>query len=66
MVMGVWDFVKNAGKKLGIGKDDDDHAPAPDALKKEVEDLGLDAEGLDIAVEGDKVRIKGHAKSQEA
>jgi nucleoid-associated protein YgaU len=65
MVMGVWDFVKNAGKKLGIGKDDEE-APAPDALKKEVEDLGLDAEGLDIEVEGDKVRIKGRAKSQEA
>jgi nucleoid-associated protein YgaU len=64
-VMGVWDFVKNAGKKLGIGKDDEE-APAPDALKKEVEDLGLDAEGLDIEVEGDKVRIKGRAKSQEA
>jgi hypothetical protein len=29
--MGVWDFVKNAGKKLGIGKDDE-AAPAPDAL----------------------------------
>jgi nucleoid-associated protein YgaU len=62
--MGVWDFVKKAGKKIGIGGDDE--APAPDSLKKEVEDLGLDAEGLDIAVEGDKVRIRGHAKSQAA
>lgn len=62
--MGVWDFVKKAGKKIGIGGDDE--APEADALKKEVEDLGLDAEGLDIAVEGDKVRIRGHAKSQAA
>jgi nucleoid-associated protein YgaU len=65
MVMGVWDFVKKAGKKIGIGGDED-AAPDPEALKKEVQDLGLEAEGLDIAVEGDKVKIRGRAKSQEA
>ena len=63
--MGVWDFVKKAGKKIGIGGGDD-AAPDAEALKKEVEDLGLEAEGLDIAVEGDKVKIKGRTKSQEA
>ena len=63
--MGVWDFVKKAGKKIGIGSDDD-AAPDPESLKKEVEDLGLEAEGLEIAVEGDKVRVRGRAKSQEA
>lgn len=63
--MGVWDFVKKAGKKIGIGGDDQ-VAPDSDALKKEVEELGLEAEGLDIAVEGDKVKIRGHAKNQAA
>jgi nucleoid-associated protein YgaU len=62
--MGVWDFVKKAGKKIGIG--DDEAAPDPEALKKEVSELGLDAEDLDIAVEGDKVKIKGRAISQSA
>jgi nucleoid-associated protein YgaU len=64
-IMGVWDFVKKAGKKIGIGGDNE-AAPDPEALKKEVEELGLDAEDIDIAVEGDKVKIKGRAKSQEA
>jgi nucleoid-associated protein YgaU len=63
--MGIWDFVKNAGKKIGIG-DDDEAAPDPAALHKEVEELGLEAEDLDIEVDGDKVRIRGRVKSQEA
>lgn len=62
--MGVWDFVKKAGKKLGIGGDDEDTAPAPEALKKEVEDLGLKADGLDISIEGDTVKLKGRAPTQ--
>lgn len=61
--MGVWDFIKRAGKKIGIGDDD---APDPEALKKEVETLGLNAKDIDISVHGDKVTIKGRAKSQEA
>lgn len=65
--MGLWDFVKNAGKALGIGdaKADEPAPPAPDALKKEVEDLGLKTEGLDIKVEGDTVKVTGKALSQE-
>jgi nucleoid-associated protein YgaU len=64
--MGLWDFVKNAGKALGIGdaKAAEPAPPAPEALKKEVEDLGLKAEGLDIEVEGDTVKVKGKALSQ--
>jgi nucleoid-associated protein YgaU len=65
--MGLWDFVKNAGKSLGIGKADAAEAapPTPEALQKEVSDLGLKAEGLDVTVEGDKVKVKGRAASQE-
>lgn len=75
--MGLWDFVKNAGKAIGIGdakadeapaegaKPGADAAPSPEALKKEVEDLGLKTEGLDISVDGDTVKVKGKALTQE-
>ena len=62
--MGLWDFVKNAGKALGIGEADAAQPPAPEALKKEVEDLGLKAEGLKVAVDGDTVKLSGKAASQ--
>ena len=62
--MGLWDFVKSAGKALGIGDAEAAEAPAPEALKKEVEDLGLKAEGLDIKVEGDTVKVSGKAATQ--
>lgn len=59
--MGLWNFVKESGKSLFGG----DEAPSEEALKKEVSDLGLDAEGLDIAVDGDKVKLSGMGVSQE-
>ena len=59
--MGLWNFLKGAGKSL-IGGDD---TPDADTLKKEVADLGLDAEGLEISVEGDTVKVSGDAVSQE-
>ena len=63
--MGLWNFVKNAGKKL-TGHGDD--APSAEALHKEVTDLGLDAKDVDIKVDGDKVKVtsKGKALTQEA
>ena len=65
--MGLWDFVKSAGKSLGIGGGEAEaaEAPAPEALKKEVGDLGLKSEGLDIKVEGDTVKVSGRAPTQE-
>ena len=62
--MGLWNFVKSAGKKLGIGSAEAAEAD-PDALKKEVEDLGLDASGLKVELDGDTVKLSGTAKSQE-
>ena len=62
--MGLWDFVKNAGKALGIGDAEAAEAPAPAALKKEVEDLGLKSEGLEVTVDGDTVKVSGRAPSQ--
>jgi len=58
--MGLWSFVKGAGKKL-IGKDD----TPEDAINKELADLGLDASDVDISVDGGKVVMKGKALDQE-
>ena len=63
--MGLWDFVKSAGKTLGIGAADAAEAPKAEDLKKEVESLGLDASGLKVEVDGDTVKVSGTAKSQE-
>ena len=62
--MGLWSFVKGAGKSL-IGKGGEDEAQAAEALNKEIADLGLAAEGVEVSVEGSKVRMKGKARSQE-
>ncbi|MFN4129267.1 MAG: peptidoglycan-binding protein LysM [Paracoccaceae bacterium] len=63
--MGVWSFVKDAGKSLFGGKAEAATTPEPEALKKEIKDLGLDTTGLDIKVEGDKVTVEGKAISPE-
>ncbi|MEP4199108.1 MAG: hypothetical protein ABJL99_26070 [Aliishimia sp.] len=46
-------FVKDSGKSLFGG----DYVPEPDVLKKEIEDLGGDATGVEISVEGDTVKL---------
>lgn len=61
--MGLWSFVKDKGKDLFGGGDE----PELDggALQDEIDQLGLDSSGLDITVEGDKVKVSGQAVSQE-
>ena len=59
--MGLWSFMKDTGKSL-FGGDE----PSAEKVQQEVNDLGLDAEGLDITVEGDVVKVSGAAASQEA
>lgn len=63
--MGLWNFVKNAGKAIGIGKAEAAEAPEPDALANEIADLDLGADGVEVTVEGDKVVLSGAAPSQE-
>ena len=69
--MGLWNFVKNAGKSLGIGTAEAAETSEPDtqaaagALKAEVDSLGLDSDGLKIEIDGDTVKMTGKAKSQE-
>lgn len=62
-MFGIVPFVKLAGRGLGKifkGKD------AEDALKKEVEDLGLNKDGIDISVDDNgKVSVKGKGMTQE-
>jgi len=63
--MGLWSFAKSAGKKIFGGSAAQAATPEPDALKKEISDLGLDATGVEIKVEGEKVVIEGNAVSAE-
>jgi nucleoid-associated protein YgaU len=61
--MGLWSFVKGAGKKVFGGEDQAEVTGA--ALKDELKELGLDSDDLDIQVDGDKVKISGKAVDQE-
>ncbi|MCG5238304.1 peptidoglycan-binding protein LysM [Azospirillum doebereinerae] len=54
-------FRRDAGKKLGGNE-----TPDAEHIKAEVGRLGLDVQGLDVAVNGDTVTVKGQAASQEA
>ncbi|HFB54590.1 MAG TPA: peptidoglycan-binding protein LysM [Hellea balneolensis] len=62
-MFGAIQFAKMAGRKLGgmfKGK------KGKEALDKEVSDLGLDTDGVDIHVDDDgKITLKGKAVSQE-
>jgi osmotically-inducible protein OsmY len=60
--MGIFDFIKSAGKKLGIGGDDD--APEADAVKKELDSFGLGTDKVDVKVDGDKVVLSGVVEDQ--
>ncbi len=60
--MGIFDFVKDVGAKLGIGSAE--AAPAADDLKKELEKHGLPASDLKVEVAGDKVTIAGPVPDQ--
>lgn len=60
--MGLWSFVKDSGKKLFGGGDEE---PTAEVLEKEIADLGLDASGVEISVEGDTVKIEGAAGNDE-
>ena len=54
--MGLFNFLKKAGKALTGGGD---AAPTAETLQKEVTDLGLDTKGAEIKVDGDKVTVTG-------
>ncbi len=63
--MGMFDFMKGVGKKLGFGDDDDD-AKKAEVLKKELDSNKLGTGNVDVAVKGDTVVLKGVVKDQSA
>jgi nucleoid-associated protein YgaU len=63
MNMGLLNFAKSVGAHI-FGGSEAKAAPAEE-LKKEVEKHGLDAKGVDIKVEGDKVVVSGTTASTE-
>ena len=60
--MGIFDFIKSAGKALGLTKEE---PPTAEALKKELESHNLGTEKIEVAVQGDKAIIRGDVSSQE-
>jgi len=60
--MGIWDFVKAAGRKIGIGSEE--KAPAAEDLKKELDKYGLGTDDVKIEVIGDKAVITGNVADQ--
>ena len=60
--MGLFSFIKNAGKKLGIG--DDEEAPAAEVVKKELDSFDLGTKNVEVSVEGDKCVLKGVVADQ--
>lgn len=62
--MGLFSFIKSAGKKLGIGGDDE--APDAEAVKKELASHDLGTEKVEVAIVEDKVVLKGTVKDQSA
>ena len=66
--MGMFSFIKSAGRVLGIGHSatQDESKPAPptppaEAIKTELQGLGFDAPGMDLKVQGDTVTLTGTA-----
>jgi nucleoid-associated protein YgaU len=61
LIMGIFDFVKEAGKKIGLGDD----APAATDLKAELDSHKIGADDIKIDVAGDKAVLSGVAASRE-
>lgn len=60
--MGIWDFVKSAGKALGIGSEDT--PPSGDDLKKQLDSYNLGTENVKVEVQGDKAIVTGNVADQ--
>ena len=53
----LWDFfTRNEGKDVEV---------TPDALKKEITELGYNGDAYDVGVQDDTITIRGEAASQE-
>jgi nucleoid-associated protein YgaU len=61
--MGLFNFIKEAGKKLGIGGGEE---PDAASVKKELDSHGLGTDNVNVEVAGDKIVLKGEVKDQTA
>ena len=60
--MGLFSFLESVGKALGVGgAAAATPAPTPEALKAELDKLGLPSQGIEIGVEGGTVTLRGTA-----
>ena len=59
--MGLWSFVKDAGSSLFGSKAEAATLPQAEAVKADMEKMGLDTKGVEIKVDGDKVTVEGRA-----
>lgn len=59
--MSFFDFIKSAGKKLGIG---DDEAPEEAAILEELSSHKLGTDDVKVAVKGDTVVLEGTVEDQ--
>ena len=60
--MGFFDFVKSAGRAIGIGKEDT--PPSGDELKADLETHKLGTEDVKVEVKGDTAVITGNVADQ--
>lgn len=60
--MGMFDFVKGVGKKLGFG--DDEPESTADTLKKELDSHALGTDDVEVVVKRDTAVLKGVVKDQ--
>jgi len=60
--MGMFDFVKGVGKKLGFGSEE--AAPTADTLKQELDSHKLGTDDVQVVVKGDTAVLKGVVKDQ--
>jgi nucleoid-associated protein YgaU len=60
----MFDFVKNVGKKLGFGDDEEAAPPKAEELKKELDSHKLGTDKVDVVVKGDTAVLKGVVKDQ--
>lgn len=60
--MSFFDFIKSAGKKLGIG--DDDEAPEAEAVEQELASHKLGTDDVKVAVKGDTIVLEGTVEDQ--
>jgi nucleoid-associated protein YgaU len=61
--MGLFNFIKEAGKKLGIGGGSE---PDAASVKTELDSHGLGTDQVNVEVVGDKIVLKGEVKDQTA